>query len=298
MVVTGVTGLLGRYLVAGAPENAEIHGFSRGDWPSELSTSCEMHRIEALDVPTVQAKLHALQPDVVIHAAAEGNPDIVEGQFNRFRVLNAELAGTLGSACFKLGAKLVFVSSNAVFSGSNPPYSDDSTGDPINDYGRLKWEAERRTLAVDPSALVVRPILMYGWPYPGRRENVASGWLKVLRGGGVVRAAADVWTEPLAAWDCAEAIWNGIFVDARGSVNVSGGSRMSIFEFARLLAVTFRLDPDLVAGVSIDQIRHSAERPRDTQFTLDRLRRELLVTPSVPDVGLSVMREIEDLGTT
>lgn len=292
-MITGVSGLLGRHLLELAPPRFDIHGVSRGGFPAELSDYCTMHAANVTDTDHMVRLIHGLSPDVVIHAAAEGNPDTVEGRVDDFRQVNVRSALEIASAARREGAKVIFVSSNAVFSGNSSPYADDSPTCPINDYGRLKEEAERLVCNVHPGALVVRPIMMYGWPFPEGRRNALVDWIAKLRVGLQIQALSDVWTEPLAAWDCATAIWVGVDLDATGYVNVSGGVRVSVYEFAREAATTFDLDTDLVVPVSAQDYNSLAVRPMDTRFTLGRLQNEFHVFPVDPRSGLALMRQSE-----
>lgn len=293
VVITGVTGLLGRYLLETASAETEVHGLARGNWPAEMRGGCTMHVIDLADIPQTTRLIRKINPDAIVHAAAEGRVDTVEGNLSKFRPLNVDLARSLATLSSETGAKMVHVSSNAVFSGSGPPYSDAASTDPINDYGRLKAEAEIAVQEILPSALILRPILMYGWPNPGRRPNPVSDWIVRMRAGHKVNVVDDVWTEPLAAWDCARAIWNGVSDGVAGTVNVSGGVKMSLFTFAVLTAAVFNLDTRLIEPVPSSRINLSAPRPRDTAFTLTRLREELHVEPVTPAIGLQILRDTE-----
>lgn len=69
------------------------------------------------------------------------------------------------NACVNYGAKLIFTSSVAVYSGI-PPYSEDVTPNPVDAYGNSKWTSERdieiagKTFGLEWS--VVRPRNVYG----------------------------------------------------------------------------------------------------------------------------------------
>lgn len=44
------------------------------------------------------------------------------------------------------GAFFLYISTDYVFDGRNPPYGEDDTPNPLNVYGRSKLEGERETL--------------------------------------------------------------------------------------------------------------------------------------------------------
>ncbi len=292
-MVTGITGLLGRYLLETCDENTVVHGISRGGWPQSLSEECQTHEVDLTDLDAVTRILDQVKPDAIVHAAAEGRVDIVEANPDEYRPLNVLASADLAILAESRGIQYVFISSNAVFGGNGSCYSDDGQLDPVNQYGILKAEAERAVLHSNPQALVIRPLLMYGWPMPEQRLNPVVGWINQLRKGEHISVVDDVWNEPLAAWDCARAIWSGLEVGATGPINVSGGVRMSLYEFALLTSSVFELDSNLVVPISSESLPEMAPRPKDTTFDLVRLTTELGIEPDDPTRGLRRLRETE-----
>jgi dTDP-4-dehydrorhamnose reductase len=292
-LVTGITGLLGRYLLEESDGSVEIHGVSRGGWPKYLSQHSIIHQLDLMDSDALLRLLEQVKPDIIVHAAAEGRVDVVERNPKEFLPLNVHVSTELASFAARRGRRYVFVSSNAVFGGKGHRYQDNSRFDPVNKYGVLKSEAENSVLRVNPEALVIRPILMYGWPFPEQRLNPVVGWIEQLRRGEQISVVDDVWTEPLAAWDCARAIWGGIDAGIVGGINVSGGVRMSLYEFAILTSSIFELDARLVTPISSDTLTAIAPRPRDTSFDLVRLTTEIGIEPEDPARGLQRLKETE-----
>jgi dTDP-4-dehydrorhamnose reductase len=97
-----------------------------------------------------------ISPDVIIHTAAEGSVDAVQGNTADFQDINVNVGDDLARWCREVGAHLTFVSSNAVFGGSSTAYSDYSPLQPVNDYGRLKAMAET-TGPLDPAKCLRSP---------------------------------------------------------------------------------------------------------------------------------------------
>jgi len=63
-----------------------------------------------------------------------------------------------------VGAFFVFISTDYVYDGANPPYFPDSPVNPLNAYGRMKWEAEliaEKECGADGGAVLRIPML-YG----------------------------------------------------------------------------------------------------------------------------------------
>ena len=99
--------------------------------------------IELTDDQATTICLDRFDPQTVINLAGENRPDVVEQAPGSFHVINVLVPQRLASWCDDHKAHYVHMSSQAVFSGDNPPYGPESDLEPINAYGQQKTEAER-----------------------------------------------------------------------------------------------------------------------------------------------------------
>ncbi len=111
----------------------------------------------------VERFLDESRPDVVIHCAARPSVDWCQNNREEARALNVTPTLTLASECARFGAKLVLMSSDYVFNGEKGPYSEEDTVSPINEYGRLKLEAEEGVVKLLDDHLIVRTTNIYGF---------------------------------------------------------------------------------------------------------------------------------------
>lgn len=295
IAITGASGLLGRYLLKTSPSDTEVFGVVHR---TDLEPSRRLSGTIRVDLEDASAleKILQVRPDAIIHTAGEGRVDAVEGRLSDFLRLNLEIARELASWTAAHDVPFVFVSSNAVFGGARAIYSDHSPVDPINDYGRLKAEAEAAVILENPSALIVRPILMYGLPSPGGRSNPAMSWVNDLSRGKTIRVVSDVETQPLWAQDAAQSIWLALERGITGPLNMSGGQTVTLFEFAQNVAAVFDLDPTLVLEARSSEFPSIAPRPGRTCFDLLRLKTVVGFTPQTVIDGLSLFRqELEEV---
>ena len=293
VLISGANGLLGHHLIQSRGQGTEILGIVRSKDFGGSQVKYETRQIDLMQFSEVIQVLDTFAPEVIIHTAAEGRVDTVQKRIDEFRKLNVELPALLSKYAKNSGAQIVHLSSNAVFGGKAESYSDLSELDPINDYGVLKAEAERSVIEQNPGALIVRPILMYGWPQPSGRQNPVTSWISKLRESKRIRVVDDVWTEPLAAWDCAETIWCALEIEMSGPLNVSGGVKVSLFEFAHMVASVFELDSSLIEPASSGDFPTLAPRPGSTSFDLKRLSEELDFHSSSPLEGLEKLKRDE-----
>jgi dTDP-4-dehydrorhamnose reductase len=111
------------------------------------------------------------RPSVIVHAAAATDVDACEADPASAFLANEAMAAEVAAAAASIGARLIHISTDAVFAGDAAEgYGEDDPTGPLNTYGRAKLAGERAVLAAHPAALVVRTTI-YGWnaqPKPGR----------------------------------------------------------------------------------------------------------------------------------
>ena len=292
-MVTGHTGLLGKYLIKTSSKDFAICGISQTKSDTHFKGGAHDNFFDLRNTKLLNLKLEEFNPDAIIHCAAEGSVDALEGQIDKYKELNMDVSQNLSKTALDRKIKFVYVSSNAVFGGKLESYSDDSEPDPINDYGRLKVKTEAVIKNTDSNALIVRPILMYGWPNVGRRSNPVVTWIDKLRKNQEIVVVNDIWTQPLAAWDCARAIWKGLELNVKGTVNISGGTTLTLFELAQMTTKVFGLDEKLLKSAKISDFENLAPRPVRTNFDLTRIKNEFHLKMSNPIEGLTELMRTE-----
>lgn len=103
------------------------------------------------------------RPDVVLHFAAVN--DVDECERNKDIAFRVNVLGTLGLATIakKIGAKILYTSTNFVFDGrTEDPYFEHSQPNPINEYGRTKLLGENYLKDLCDRYYVVRTAWLFG----------------------------------------------------------------------------------------------------------------------------------------
>lgn len=292
VLITGGTGLLGKALLDAVPDDWEVWATCyRNAPPPDWRNRC--YPLDVRDQAMVTDVFAQVRPEVVIHVASVGGVDEAQRDPVRVREVNVSGTKTVGDACACWNAQFVFISSNAVFDGQHPPYDEHSPVRAMNRYGEIKIEAEtwvRRSGL--PSTLILRPILMYGWPLPGGRDNVVTRWLRQFEAGHVVPVAQDIYSMPLYVGNCAQAIWAAVSQGRMGTYHLAGADRMSLADFAQATARAFGFDDRLVVPVPRAQLTQFAPRPSDTSFVTTKMEQELGVRPMGIAEGLALMQQL------
>lgn len=275
VLITGGTGLLGIALQQSAP--ADVMGFFNylPSSSSPVGLPFPAMVADVTDNRQMEAVFKWAMPDVVIHTAAIGSVDFAEKNREETRKVNLEGTKIVAALCDDFQALLIYISSNAVFDGRTPFYSETSPVNPINYYGQLKVEAENVVRDSCESWAIVRPILMYGWPHPGERDNPVVWWVRSLENGSPIKVVDNVFSKPLPVWSCAEVIWQVIRQGRTGIYHAAGRDHLSLYQFALHVADVFSLDAKLITPVPDSFFPEIAPRPKDTSFDTTKMEMEL-----------------------
>ncbi|AIY67013.1 dTDP-4-dehydrorhamnose reductase family protein [Pseudoalteromonas piratica] len=157
VLITGATGLLGRALFRVFSQQdfcVTGTGFSRAKAP--------IKQIDLTNKDNVTELLNTIEPDIIIHAAAERKPDMCENNKAHTKALNLAVTEHLAIEAKRLNARLFFISTDYVFDGTTPPYFEASTPNPLNFYGETKVLGEQCVLSVSANHTVIRVPVLYG----------------------------------------------------------------------------------------------------------------------------------------
>lgn len=155
VLLLGSTGFLGRE-TARAFAGAVLTSVSRRGGAG--AQPCDIR-----DPAAVAHLVAETQPDLVLLLAAYREPDVCEANPAEARRLNVEPARVLRRVLPE-ATRLIFISTDYVFDGERPPYTETSPRSPVSEYGRTKCEAED-ALAGRPNTAILRvPLLIGGGP--------------------------------------------------------------------------------------------------------------------------------------
>lgn len=242
------------------------------------------------------------QPRAVLHAAAMARPaDCEKDPAAAWRV-NAESAAEAAAACARIGARMVFCSTDQVFDGSADLYAEDAVRNPIQVYGKTKVAAEDEVLA--EGGIVVRLPLLFGPEATPGHMGADQALLEASRRGERIGLFYDEVRAPADAALLAAPIWRllnaaaGIAAEPNGSnSSQSNHADARIYHLAGADAVSrHQMGQEVckAAGIPFEHGRMSvaewagAPRPPRLVLTCKRAIRELNFQP--PDLRQSLAR--------
>ncbi len=257
LLVVGVSGLLGRHVAANALEQGwQVVGTYLATRPS--ATGLSSHRLDVTDRSAVERLVAEARPGAIVHTAYRpGGP--------HFWAINAHGAANVAAAAAARGARLIHLSSDAIFDGREGPYTEAHDPSPITPYGASKAAAETAVRAFAPEAALVRTSLIID----ERSIDTHSRMVLDIADG---RRGESLFTDeircPVAAADLARAVLELVDLPVHGPFNVAGADALSRHALGVLVARRNGVDP---ARLPAATVRDSGlQRPADVRLDISR----------------------------
>ncbi|SJL83542.1 dTDP-4-dehydrorhamnose reductase [Vibrio palustris] len=223
-----------------------------------------------LDITSPQAITQVMdefKPNIVINAAAYTAVDKAETDSELAYLINRDGAKYLAQAASEVGAALLHISTDYVFSGArNGEYQETDIPAPQGVYGASKLAGE---LAIQESC-ARHIILRTAWVFGEYGNNFVKTMLRL----GVERSAlnivADQWGGPTYAGDIASAL-----INIAESINTNESVEFGIYHFSGLPYVSWFDFASHIFDAAVDQ-NVLAQRPELTAITS-----EMYPTPAI-----------------
>ncbi len=251
------------------------------------ATLCTVRAVDITDFAATQAVMRESAPTLVLHAAGHANVDFCQQHPDEARQSNVLGTHNVIRACAEVGARLIYLSTNAVFDGNAAPYQETDTPHPINVYGQLKLESEQLVDASPLDHVIVRLILSYGWQPPGARANPLTWVVNSFGQGKPLNLVNDVYENPLYAESAADGLWAIATRGRQALYHLAGATIVNRYELALAIAETFALDASKLNPVSSDFFPTIAPRPKNTSYFTTRAQTELGWQPMTLAAGLA-----------
>jgi dTDP-4-dehydrorhamnose reductase len=255
ILVTGLYGQLGRAVA----RIAEERGLSVvGD---------DVDTLDITDPAAVTARLDQIHPRAVVNCAAYTAVDRCEDEEELATAVNGTAVGHLATACNRVNAHLLHVSTDYVFPGTGShPYSEDDPVGPVSAYGRSKLRGEELATTAERH-LIARTAWLYG---RGGKNFVETIRQQIEGGRTTLKVVADQTGCPTFCDDLARALLDLARQGATGVVHAvnSGATTWHGFacEITRLMGSEVEIEP-----VSTDEFPRPAPRPAFSVLDTSRL---------------------------
>ena len=216
-------------------------------------------QMDITDINQVNAKLKNLDFDIFLHLAAytnvtgaEKNKDLVfkinrEGTKNVFEVVSGKYK------------KFIYISTDFVFDGKNPPFFEDSVPNPISAYGASKFGGEG---VISKNGMIVR----ISYPYRAK-YGLKNDFLRTFKSYLEQKKPLIMITDSLMTPSFIDDIAFGLGYLFRNYTpeiyHLVGVNSLSPFDAATLIAEKFNLDRSIIGKTTYQNyIKDKATLPR------------------------------------
>lgn len=203
ILVTGANGQLGNSIRLKANQH-----------PQYNFLFTDVDTLDITDAAAVKAMVKDNQVNYILNCAAYTAVDKAEDNEDLCRRLNCDAVHVLGEAAREANAKIIHVSTDYVFSGTNyRPYKETDDTRPVSAYGRTKLAGEEALVKVCPDAVIIRT----AWLYSEFGNNFVKTVLRLGKERDQLGFVFDQAGTPTYAGDLAEAILTIVTADEKGT---------------------------------------------------------------------------------
>jgi dTDP-4-dehydrorhamnose reductase len=265
--VIGAGGYLGRHLLASY----------QAVYPDALGVDVAGPWTHLLDLaaPDIRPlKLRETGYQYAIIAAAVTGLARCEQDRDYTRARNVTGTLELARQLVEEGVTPIFFSTDNVFDGREGGYLDEAPTSPLNEYGAQKAEVERCLPQISRGRyLIARLGKVFGLNRGDR--TLLDEMADRLTKGQEVAAARDQIFCPVAVDDVVRGVVELQRAGAKGLFNVCAPEVWSRFDLARALAHALGVEPGLVKGISLDDLKEPFRRLKRGDMVCRRLRATL-----------------------
>jgi dTDP-4-dehydrorhamnose reductase len=173
ILVAGASGLVGSaFARAAARRGHRVVGIVHSH-AGEIEGVAVRRTVDLADTGATTTAVLDVFPEAIVNCAAVSVPEQCDADPARAQALNVTLPATLARLAHHVSARLIHLSSEQVFDGTQSrPHTPSDPVAPINLYGRQKVESERAVhAAATEFAVTLRAPLLMGNSVVGQRSN-------------------------------------------------------------------------------------------------------------------------------
>jgi dTDP-4-dehydrorhamnose reductase len=279
LLVVGGAGMLGHEIVKHFSQNDsyKVMSLQRNSEEIQFPNNVDVRSVDITDEPSFGEFLEISKPDLIINCAALVDLDLCESDFNLAIKVNCNTLKIIKEYSGK--SKLVHISTDSVFNGTQGNYSETDSVDPLNNYAKSKYQGELAAMDIENSIIIRTNI--FGFHHQKSKVSLAEWALENLTHEIKINGFGDVYFNPVYTGQLSLVIENLIGVDFSGLINVGSDEFISKFDFLKKLAGAHFLDPGLITAKSVSEMMFKAERPKNTTLNTGYLTKVLGVTPGL-----------------
>lgn len=231
ILITGAQGHLGQALVGSLKEDFQVVPTTR-------------ETLDFTDKKQTEKTISLEKPDLIIHSGAWTDVDGCAKDPEKAMFVNGEGTKNLALATQKVGAKLIYISTNEVFDGKKTePYLETDIPNPITAYGKSKRLGETYVEEIlKEDSTVVRLSWLFG---PTFKNSFPHKMIDLAKRQGFLKVVEDEISTPTYIPDVAGAVKELISKEASGVFHIVNSGIVSRYDWARQVFSFLKIDTTL-----------------------------------------------------
>lgn len=258
-----------------------------GTYCTYRTVGCD--RLDITDRYAVEDLIGRTKPDWIFCPAGMTRADFCEQRPEDARQHIVDGPLDVGRIGRRLGAGFVFYSSSYVFDGQAGPYGEEDRPNPLNVYGRCKWEAEQAIQAQLNRWLILRTVAVYGPEAQGK--NFVCQVLRAAKSGTRMPVPTDQVSNTTYSEDLASASVDLAEQNRTGLYHLAGLDSLDRYSFGRLVCKVFGYDPAFLDPLPTLRLSQRAPRPLHAGLRVDKARADIRTFLRCADEGLQAMKD-------
>jgi len=222
--------------------------------------------LDITDASDVEKMVSDFDPDAVIHCAGYTKVDKAEDEPETCWRVNSDGTKNIASVCRRLGAKLVYISTDYVFPG-NGESSFECTDPvrPLNVYGMSKYAGEMAVRSLVKEHFIVRT----SWVIGINGNNFVRTMLRLGESHDTLSVVDDQIGSPTFSFDLAELLCDMVMTEKYGTYHATNEG---ICSWAELAETVFELKGMNVKVNHVTTAQYGAKAPRPHNSRLSKTK--------------------------
>ncbi|MBO7255457.1 MAG: dTDP-4-dehydrorhamnose reductase [Paludibacteraceae bacterium] len=280
VLITGANGQLGNEMRVVAKQYTEVD-----------FVFTDVEELNICNADEVDSFVKNLLPDYIVNCAAYTAVDKAETDIDLCRAINCDAVKNLGIAAQKYKAKVIHVSTDYVFDGTNNvPYTETMPTNPQTIYGKTKLEGEKALLSVCNTSFIIRT----SWLYSSFGNNFVKTMLRLGNEQDSINVVFDQVGTPTYAADLANAIWE-IITSKNTDYGVYHFSNEGVCSWYDFTTAIFRLTNTNCQVFPIESSEYPTKTPRPLYSVLNKRKIKSTFAVSIPHWEVSLQKCLQIL---
>lgn len=256
VLVTGVNGQLGYDVV----KELEKRGHE--------AIGVDRKEMDLISTEQIKECIENIKPEAIIHCAAYTAVDKAEDEEDLCRRVNAIATKDIAECAKKLDIPMIYISTDYVFDGTKDgEYTEDDIPNPINVYGKTKYEGELYVQELLEKYYIVR----ISWVFGENGNNFIDTMLRLAKERESLRVVNDQFGSPTYTKDLAPLLVDMIKTDKYGIYHATNEGYCTWYEFAKEIFKISNIEIEVIP-VNTSEYPTKSKRPINSKMSKIKLK--------------------------